>query len=59
METTDPRYNLIVHSGVDAVMLGCVSQLGKITYGEALKQYEARLKAREQFADLVDDIFGA
>ena len=43
-ETAEQKAHLdsIVHSGVDALVLGCIDQVGKITYRNALKQYEEK-----------------
>jgi hypothetical protein len=37
-ETPEQKQHLdsIVHSGVDALILGCIDKVGKITYREAL-----------------------
>ena len=33
----------IVYSGIDALMLGCIDKVGKITYGQAIAEQNARL----------------
>lgn len=43
-ETAEQKAHLdnIVHSGVDALVLGCINQVGSITYRDALKQYKEK-----------------
>jgi hypothetical protein len=33
----------IVHSGTDALMLGCIDKVGQITYRQAVAEQNARL----------------
>ena len=48
--------NEIVHSGTDALVLGCLDKVGQITYGEALAIYEARQKMEQATKSVIDSI---
>ena len=37
----------IVHSGTDALMLGCIDKVGQITYRQAVAEQNARLLGTE------------
>jgi hypothetical protein len=37
----------IVHSGIDALMLGCIDKVGQITYAQAIAEQNARLLGSE------------
>lgn len=40
----DERFlNSIVHSGIDAFILGCVDRVGQITYRQAIAEQSARV----------------
>jgi hypothetical protein len=50
METTQHQYlapkeflDSIVHSGTDALMLGCIDKVGQITYRQAIAEQNARV----------------
>jgi hypothetical protein len=50
METTQYQYlapkeflDSIVHSGTDALMLGCIDKVGQITYRQAIAEQNARV----------------
>jgi len=38
----------IVHSGTDALMLGCIDRVGQITYREAIAEQNARIMEEEK-----------
>ena len=49
METAEQRDLLdsVVHSGIDALMLGCIDKVGQITYRQAIAEQNARLLGSE------------
>lgn len=53
---TDQHLDQIIHSGTDALVLGVIDQVGKITYREALAIHEARQKMAEATAEVVNAI---
>ena len=52
---TEAQLDSIVTDAEAAITLGCEDRLGKITYREALDNYNKRLV---RFMDFVDDLFG-
>jgi hypothetical protein len=57
-ETPEQKAHLdsVVHSGVDAMVLGCLDKVGVITYREALAAYEAREQAKAKMAAATIDL---
>jgi len=45
METVEQQDFLdsIVHSGIDALVLGCIDKVGQITYRQAIAEQNARI----------------
>lgn len=43
MEQNQEFLDSIVHSGVDALMLGCIDKVGQITYRQAIAEQNARI----------------
>lgn len=52
---TESELDSFVTDTEAALVLGCLDQLGKVTYRQALADYEKRLT---RFLDFVDDISG-
>jgi hypothetical protein len=55
-ETPEQKAHLdsIVHSGVDGFVLGCVDEVGRITYREALTRYYANNPIEEVKVEFVE-----
>lgn len=46
----------IVYSGTDALVLGCLDKVGKITYREALEIHQAQEAQRKATQQVINDI---
>jgi hypothetical protein len=46
----------IVHSGTDALVLGCLDKVGQITYREALEIYAVRERQARATAQVINEI---